>query len=79
MRIIHSSWHRRTLLGRAPLDPFTTVLTEPHKSVTTEKHGLPLLEARGMVDSKPTADVCQNYAWQLPVTTPKEKAVQLED
>jgi len=42
------------------------------------KYGLPLLEARGMVDGKPTAYVCQNYACQLPVTTPKEFAVQLE-
>ena len=42
------------------------------------KYGLPLLEARGMVDGKPTAYVCQNYACQLPVTTPEEFAVQLE-
>ncbi|MCH8297689.1 MAG: thioredoxin domain-containing protein, partial [Chloroflexi bacterium] len=40
--------------------------------------GLPLLEARGMVDGKPTAYVCQNYACQLPVTTPEELAAQLE-
>ena len=42
------------------------------------KYGLPLLEARGMVDGKPTAYVCHNYACQLPVTTPEEFAVQLE-
>ena len=42
------------------------------------KYGLPLLEARGMVDGKPTAYVCQNYACQLPATTPEEFAVQLE-
>ena len=30
--------------------------------------GLPLLEGRGMVDGKPTAYVCENYACQLPVT-----------
>ena len=42
------------------------------------KYGLPLLEARGMVDGKPTAYVCQNYACQLPVTTTEEFAVQLE-
>ena len=41
-------------------------------------HGLPLLEARGMIDGKPTAYVCQNYACQLPVTTPEDLAVQLE-
>ena len=43
-----------------------------------EKHGLPLLEARGMIDGKPTAYVCQNYVCQLPVTTPEDLAVQLE-
>jgi uncharacterized protein YyaL (SSP411 family) len=43
-----------------------------------EKHGLPLLEARGMIDGKPTAYVCQNYACKLPVTTPEDLAVQLE-
>ena len=42
------------------------------------EYGLPLLEARGMVDGKPTAYVCHNYACQLPVTTPEEFAVQLE-
>ena len=41
-------------------------------------HGLPLLEDRGMVDGKPTAYVCHNYACQLPVTTPEELAAQLE-
>ncbi len=34
MRIIHSFWHRSNLLGRAPFDPITLVLTEPRKSVT---------------------------------------------
>ena len=29
---------------------------------------LPLLEGRGMVDGRPTAYVCENYACQLPVT-----------
>ena len=42
------------------------------------EHGLPLLESRGMVEGKPTAYVCQNYACQLPVTTPEELAEQLE-
>ena len=41
-------------------------------------YSLPLLEARGMIDGKPTAYVCQNYACQLPVTTPEELAAQLE-
>ncbi len=43
------------------------------------EHGLPLLESRGMIDGKPAAYVCQNYACQLPVTTPDELAAQLEE
>ncbi|CAI8046339.1 Uncharacterized protein YyaL [Geodia barretti] len=39
--------------------------------------GLPLLEGRGMVDGKPTAYVCENYACQLPVTEPEALAEQL--
>ncbi|NQW24151.1 MAG: thioredoxin domain-containing protein [SAR202 cluster bacterium] len=42
------------------------------------EHGLPLLESRDMIDGQPTAYVCQNYACQLPVTTPEELAAQLE-
>jgi len=30
---------------------------------------LPLLEGRGLVDGKPAAYVCENYACKLPVTT----------
>ena len=41
-------------------------------------YSLPLLEARGMIDGKPTAYVCQNYGCQLPVTTTEEFSVQLE-
>ena len=41
-------------------------------------YSLPLLEARGMIDGRPTAYVCQNYACQLPVTTPEEFAAQLQ-
>ena len=39
--------------------------------------GLPLLEGRGMVDGKPTAYVCENYACQLPVTDAEALAKQL--
>ena len=39
--------------------------------------GLPLLEGRGMVDGKPTAYVCENYACQLPVTDAESLAGQL--
>ena len=39
--------------------------------------GLPLLEGRGMVDGRPTAYVCENYACQLPVTHAEALAAQL--
>jgi uncharacterized protein YyaL (SSP411 family) len=40
--------------------------------------GIPLLEARGAVDGKPTAYVCRNYACELPVTDPAALARQLD-
>ena len=40
--------------------------------------GLPLLQDRGMIDGKPTAYVCQNYACQLPVTDKEGLAAQLD-
>ncbi len=39
--------------------------------------GLPLLEGRSLVDGKPAAYVCENYACQMPVTEPKALAGQL--
>ena len=39
--------------------------------------GLPLLDGRGMVDGRPTAYVCENYACQLPVTDAESLAAQL--
>jgi uncharacterized protein YyaL (SSP411 family) len=38
---------------------------------------LPLLQGKEMIDGKPTAFVCRNYACQLPVTTPDALAEQL--
>ncbi len=40
---------------------------------------LPLLEGRTLVDGKPAAYVCTNYACRLPVTTPEELATLLEN
>ncbi len=37
----------------------------------------PLLEQRAMLDGKPTAYVCENYACQLPVTDPAALTAQL--
>jgi len=54
------------------------VLVGADDSDAAAGYSLPLLESRGMIDGRPTAYVCQNYACQLPVTTPEELAVQLE-
>jgi uncharacterized protein len=40
--------------------------------------GLPLLEGRGVVDGKPTAYVCRNYACELPATDRATLARQLD-
>ncbi len=40
--------------------------------------GIPLLEGREMLESKPTAYVCQHYVCQLPVTDAAALAQQLE-
>jgi uncharacterized protein YyaL (SSP411 family) len=39
--------------------------------------GLPLLEGRSLVEGKPAAYVCENYACQMPVTEPRALAEQL--
>jgi len=44
----------------------------------SEKGISPLLEGRDLMDGKPTAYVCQNYACQLPVTEPEDLVRQLE-
>lgn len=55
--------------------PNTVLLLQPPEAdpVITS----PLLEGRGQIDGKATAYVCQNYACQLPVTTPEALADQL--
>jgi uncharacterized protein YyaL (SSP411 family) len=40
--------------------------------------GVPLLEGRTLIDSRPTAYVCRNYACELPVTEATALARQLE-
>jgi uncharacterized protein YyaL (SSP411 family) len=40
--------------------------------------GVPLLEGRTLIDGRPTAYVCRNYACELPVTEPAALAHQLE-
>ena len=42
-----------------------------------EKSDLPLLADRSLVDGKPAAYVCENYACRLPVNTPEELAALL--
>ena len=48
----------------------------PHAVVALKKpyeeSPLPVFEGRSMDDGKPTANVCENYVCQLPVTTPEE-------
>jgi uncharacterized protein YyaL (SSP411 family) len=39
--------------------------------------GIPLLEGRGLVDGKPTAYVCRDYACELPTTDPASLGRQL--
>ena len=49
--------------------------TLPVSADTTSE--LPLLHRRGMINGKPTAYVCQNYACKLPVTDEEALAAQL--
>ena len=53
------------------------VLVGANGEGTASASGLPLLEGRGMVDGRPTAYVCENYACQLPVTDAEALARQL--
>jgi uncharacterized protein YyaL (SSP411 family) len=71
-----------TVLGRY-LPNKVVVGTDPSASgvagpASTQPH-IPLLQDRGMVEGRPTAYVCRNYACQLPVTDPAALAEQLGD
>ncbi|MEZ4610792.1 MAG: hypothetical protein R2838_11190 [Caldilineaceae bacterium] len=47
------------------------------RSASDAASDLPLLAGRTLVDGKPAAYVCENYACNLPVTTPEELAALL--
>ena len=51
----------------------------PSDDADTPYSRLPLLQERGMINGRPTAYVCRNYACQLPVTEPEALAEQLGD
>ena len=68
-----------SVLVPMPDDPATQALLaavrrryRPHTVIALKRPGdenpLPLLEGRGLVDGKPAAYVCENFACQLPVT-----------
>ena len=46
---------------------------------TSEGSGYPLLSGRALVDGKAAAYVCENYVCKLPVTDPRELAIQLAE
>jgi uncharacterized protein YyaL (SSP411 family) len=67
----------RALVGqvsRSFLPNRVLVVADPK---TGEDSGYPLLSGRGLVDGKAAAYVCENYVCKLPVTDPRELAVQL--
>ena len=64
----------RTINGRYLAN---RVLVGADSEETAAAASLPLLEGRGLIDGKPTAYVCENYACQLPVTDAEALAAQL--
>jgi uncharacterized protein YyaL (SSP411 family) len=83
--------HEIALVGPAESDTMQALLAvvrqpyRPHQVVAYRAPGdeaapaaIPLLAGREMVDGRPTAYVCQNYACQLPVTTPDALREQLD-
>jgi uncharacterized protein YyaL (SSP411 family) len=65
LREVHRRYlPNKVLLGRAPADERLAALS-------------PLMEARGMVNGRPTAYVCESYACQAPTNDPAELGRQL--
>ncbi len=57
--------------------PNKVVVGAPGSDASDE--AIPLLQDRGMINGKPTAYVCRNYACQLPVTDEQALAAQLAE
>ena len=63
LNVVHGRYMpNKVLVGNDPSKPYSAI---------------PLLEDRDMVDNRPTAYVCENYACQLPVTEPEALAGRL--
>jgi hypothetical protein len=77
----HEGFTEIVILGRSP-ELVRAVYRGylPNKIVVRAQRpdeGLPFLAGRQLVDGRPTAYVCRNYACQDPVTSPDELATQL--
>jgi uncharacterized protein YyaL (SSP411 family) len=68
LKTIHSRYVPNRII--AHLDPLEKEAKEIAKKI-------PLLSGRTLVDGKPTAYVCENFACKLPATSPEQLAEQL--
>ena len=69
----------RALVGQVsrPFLPNRVLVVADPK--TSEDSGYPLLSGRALVDGQAAAYVCENYVCKLPVTDPRELAIQLAE